>query len=516
MNNIQLSLFSSRINAICEEMGEVLRLSAFSTNIKDRLDFSCALFDANGQLCAQAAHIPVHLGSMAYAMQDIVEKISWSDGDMIVINDPYSGGTHLPDVTIIAPLFIHRVLTAFVVNRAHHADIGSTTPGSMPLSSSLAEEGLVISLEKIVNHSKLDEQLLSDICSNMSDKKASRGDFMAQISANKSGLKRLLELIEKMGKEGFEQAIIELNNYAKRIALSSLAAIPEGCYDFVDYLDDDGQDNYKLPINVSINVKAKEISIDFNGTSKQVPGNINCPLSVTAAAVYYVFRCLMPKQTPSCAGTFSLIKIVAPHGCLVNARFPAAVAAGNVETSTRIVDVILGALAKAIPDKIPAASYGTMNNVAMGSNVDRKNSGVQAWNYYETIGGGLGASPERDGLSAVQAHMTNTLNTPVESLEYHFPMLIKSYAIRRNSGGKGDYTGGNGIIRQYQMLQQTEITLLTERRNFSPWGLGGAESAMPGENWLDHQSLPAKTHFTAKAGQILTIKTPGGGGFGVK
>ncbi|MFK5893483.1 MAG: hydantoinase B/oxoprolinase family protein [Pseudomonadota bacterium] len=510
LNNIELSLFSSRLNAICEEMGEVLRLSAFSTNIKDRLDFSCALFDVHGQLCAQAAHIPVHLGSMAFAMADIVEKISWSDGDMIVINDPYSGGTHLPDVTIIAPLFIHGELTAFVVNRAHHADIGSSTPGSMPLSSSLTEEGLIISLEKIVNQSQLDEQLLSAICSHMGDKKASRGDFLAQISANKTGVKRLSQLIENMQKTSFKKATRQLNDYAKRIALSSLANIPEGYYDFIDYLDDDGQGNFKLPINVSINVKAKEITVDFTGTSGQVAGNINCPLSVTAAAVYYVFRCLMPKQTPACAGTFSLIKLLAPRGCLVNATFPAAVAAGNVETSTRIVDVILGALAKAIPEKIPAASYGTMNNVAMGNN------GKQPWNYYETIGGGLGASLHVNGLSAVQAHMTNTLNTPVESLEYHFPMRIIRYAIRQNSGGIGDYTGGNGIIRQYQMLQQTEITLLTERRGLAPWGLGGAASAIPGENWLDQQVLPAKTHFTAQAGQILTIKTPGGGGFSIK
>ncbi len=516
LNNIELSLFSSRINAICEEMGEVLRLSSFSTNIKDRLDFSCALFDAKGQLCAQAAHIPVHLGSMAYAMQDIVEKINWFDGDMIVINDPYKGGTHLPDVTIIAPLFFNGILTAFIVNRAHHADIGSPTPGSMPLSSSLAEEGLVISLEKIVSNFELNEQLLTDICFHMGDKISSRGDFMAQISANKSGLKRLTRLIEKMGKSTFNQAVEQLNDYARRFALSSLATIPEGRYDFTDYLDDDGQANHKLVINVCIEIKPKEIIIDFSGTCDQVSGNINCPISVTAAAVYYVFRCLMPKQTPACAGTFSLIKLLAPQGSLVNALFPAAVAAGNVETSTRIVDVILGALSKAIPDKIPAASYGTMNNVAMGNNNKGTNKTGQNWNYYETIGGGLGASSNTDGLSAIQAHMTNTLNTPVESLEYHFPLRIISYSIRQNSGGKGDYTGGNGIIRQYEMLQQTEITLLTERRRYAPWGLAGAESGLVGENYLDQQVLPAKTHFIAKTGQILTIKTPGGGGFGAK
>jgi len=515
LNNIELSLFSSRINAICEEMGEVLRLSAFSTNIKDRLDFSCAIFDANGQLCAQAAHIPVHLGSMAYAMQDIVGQVVWKPGDMVAINDPYKGGTHLPDVTIIAPLFNQSnnnkaELIAFVVNRAHHADIGASTPGSMPLSSSLREEGLVISLEKVVKQSVLDEELLTQICFPMGNKDASRGDFVAQISANKSGLKRLADLIDNMGTTLFNNAVGQLNQYGRRIAESSLATIPCGHYHFTDFLDDDGQGNSKLPISVAIDVNSKEINVDFSGTTEQVSGNINCPLSVTAAAVYYVFRCLMPKHTPACAGTFSLIKLYAPVGCLVNATFPAAVAAGNVETSTRIVDTLLGALAKAVAEKIPAASYGTMNNVAMGSNDG------QPWNYYETIGGGLGASFNANGLSAVQAHMTNTLNTPVESLEYHFPMRIKSYSIRRNSGGTGSCTGGDGIIREYEMLQKTEITLLTERRSHSPWGLWGGEFAKNGENYLDQKELPGKVHFSAQPGQILSIYTPGGGGYNIK
>ncbi|MFK5986981.1 MAG: hydantoinase B/oxoprolinase family protein [Pseudomonadota bacterium] len=522
LNNIELSLFSSRINAICEEMGEVLRLSAFSPNIKDRLDFSCAIFDASGQLCAQAAHIPVHLGSMAYAMQDIVSQVTWLEGDMIVLNDPYKGGTHLPDVTIIAPLFLatnsqsnranKKQLIAFIVNRAHHADIGASTPGSMPLSSSLEEEGLILSLEKIVQNFQLDKNILSSICNHMSDKTASGGDFMAQISANKAGLARLKELITSMQSSSFKQAVEQLNSYAERIALSSITTIPSGKYEFIDYLDDDGQGKQQIAIQVSIEVSEKQINVDFSGTEKQVSGNINCPLSVTAAAVYYVFRCLMPDYTPACAGTFSLIHIKAPKGCLINAIYPAAVAAGNVETSTRIVDVLLGALVKAIPDKIPAASYGTMNNIAMGNNQSQR----QAWNYYETIGGGMGASFNANGLTAVQAHMTNTLNTPVESLEYHFPMRIKSYSIRQNSGGIGDFTGGNGIIRQYEMLQQTEVTLLTERRINAPWGLGGAINAQSGENWLDQKRLVGKTHFTAEPGQVLTIKTPGGGGFSVK
>jgi len=511
MNSIELSIFSSRIEAVCEEMGEVLRFSAFSPNIKDRLDFSCAVFDGQGELCAQAAHIPVHLGSMAYAMQDIVNQIKWDAGDMVVLNDPYMGGTHLPDVTMIAPLFVDDELCAFIVNRAHHADIGATSPGSMPLSTSLNEEGLVISPRKLIKTGELDEDYFKFITSHMSCNDSARGDFLAQISANQTGLKRLDSLLNEIGHQQFNQALGELNDYAERVANSALSEIPNGEYDFVDYMDDDGMGYEKIPINAKVKVMDGEISVDFSGTSKQVKGNINCPLSVAAAAVYYAFRCLMPTHTPACAGTFRHIRLSAPKGCLVNAIFPAAVAAGNVETSTRVVDVVLGALQKALPDAIPAASYGSMNNIAMGGKAE---AGYPVWNYYETIAGGMGANNSYDGLSAVQAHMTNTLNTPIESLEYHFPLRVNTYSLNHQSGGQGKHQGGLGVIRAMQFLQDTQVTLLTERRLFAPWGLEQGSSGRCGENYLDDKKLAGKTQFLAKAGQVLTIKTPGGGGWG--
>lgn len=511
MNSIELSIFSSRIEAVCEEMGEVLRFSAFSPNIKDRLDFSCAVFDGQGELCAQAAHIPVHLGSMAYAMQNIVTQISWQAGDMVVLNDPYMGGTHLPDVTMIAPLFFQNTLVAFIVNRAHHADIGATAPGSMPLSRHLQEEGLVISPRKLIKGGQLDQTYLQQITSHMADHESAQGDFMAQISANQTGIKRLQNLLQEIQLDKFQLALGELNDYAERVAATALSEIPNGEYEFVDYMDDDGMGKQDIPIAAKISVTEAGIAVDFKGTSAQVEGNINCPLSVAAAAVYYVFRCLMPTHTPACAGTFRAIRLSAPEGCLINARFPAAVAAGNVETSTRVVDVILGALQSAIPDAIPAASYGTMNNIAMGgkANIDQP-----AWNYYETIAGGMGANRDFDGLNAVQAHMTNTLNTPVESLEYHFPLRILQYALHEQSGGKGLHSGGMGVIRRMQFLQETEVTLLTERRLRAPWGLQEGDDAKCGENCLDGEKIAGKAQFIAQAEQVLTIKTPGGGGFG--
>ena len=525
MNAIELSVFVSRIESICEEMGAVLRRSAFSPNIKDRLDYSCAVFDGEGALCAQAAHIPVHLGSMAYAMADIVKTQSWCKGDMLVLNNPYLGGTHLPDVTMIAPVFSSDVSAdsvrrddqpiAFVVNRAHHADIGADTPGSMPLSHSLLEEGIIISPTYIMHNGRVEETIVQQITASMSRPDSSRGDFLAQISANQTGVIRLNELITQMQPEHFTAALEHLNDYGERVARASLAKIPEGVYQFHDYLDDDGAGAKNIKIAVTIGIEKKQIKIDFTGTDAQVRGNINCPLSVAAAAVYYVFRCLMPPQTPACAGTFRMIELMAPEGCLLNAQYPAAVAAGNVETSMRVVDVVLGALAQASGEQmaniIPAASYGSMNNIAMGSREDNAH-----WDYYETIGGGLGASQAFPGISGVQAHMTNTLNTPIESLEHHFPLRITRYCLRESSGGQGMHAGGQGLIREVEFLQPAQITLLTERRVYSPWGLAGGENGQVGENSLDGEILPGKTFFSVQAGQKLTIKTPGGGGWGVK
>jgi N-methylhydantoinase B len=509
MNPIELSLFSSRIAAVCDEMGAVLQRAALSSNIKDRLDFSCAVFDPEGRLCAQAAHIPVHLGSMAYAMRDIVGGVAWQAGDIVIVNDPYLGGTHLPDVTLIAPLFVDGVLAGYVANRAHHADIGALTPGSMPISRSLEEEGVVIPPTHLLRAGRLEESLLNAILARTANPSHGHGDFAAQISANHSGVRRLDELVKEMGIEQYFGALDALNGYAERLAENTLKAIPDGTYTFRDVMDDDGLGHRDVAIVATVNVAAGRAHVDFTGTDRQVAGNINCPISVAAAGVYYVFRCLMPDFVPDCAGSFRPITLSAPPGCLLNARHPAAVAAGNVETSTRVVDAVMGALAQAIPERIPAASQGSMNNIAMGSR-----RGSRSWDYYETLGGGMGAGPHGGGLSAVQTHMTNTRNTPVESLEMHFPLRIRRYAVRRGSGGAGRRCGGDGLVREFEFLEDTEVTLLSERRNHRPWGLQGGGEGAAGSNWLMGKLLPGKVSLHAHAGECLVVNTPGGGGWG--
>jgi N-methylhydantoinase B len=508
---ISLSIFANRIDAICSEMGATLQKSAFSPNIRDRLDYSCAIFDVAGELCAQAAHIPVHLGSMAFAMRDVVSAFDWSAGDMMVLNDPYKGGTHLPDVTLISPVFINNDLIGFVANRAHHADIGSETPGSMPLSSSLSEEGLIIEPALIVKNGEIEKSYFDELMKNMRNPQESAGDFIAQIAANRRGLKRLEALIAKMGANEYQQSLQYLNQYASTLAKNSLLDIAEGDYFFEDVLDDDGQGNLDIVIRARVSFASGDITVDFSGSAEQVAGNINCPLSVTAAAVYYAFRCLMPPQTPACAGSFQNIKLIAPPNSVVNASYPAAVAAGNVETSTRIVDVILGALAKALPDKIPAASHGSMNNLAMGHVGDDKHA---AWDYYETIGGGMGASIVTDGLDAVQTHMTNTLNTPIEALEMKYPLRVNRYQIRTGSAGIGKHKGGEGLIREYEFLAPAQITILSERRRHQPWGLANGKNAATGKNLLNGKRLQAKQSIKVKQGDVICIYTAGGGGFG--
>ncbi len=512
MNAIELTLFSSRLNAVCDEMGMVLRRAAFSPNIRDRLDFSCAIFDLNGDLCAQAAHIPVHLGSMAYAMRDVIDRLEWSQGDMVVFNDPFLGGTHLPDVTLVAPVFVDGVLQGFVANRAHHADIGADSPGSMPLSSTLQQEGLILQPDYLLKAGRWREHTRERLAGATRNPTESLGDFNAQISANHAGVERLAHFIRQTaasaGADAFQAGIEALNEYGERLSRRMLHEIPDGLYRFEDVMDDDGQGTRNILIRVAVTVDKDRCWLDFSETAQQVAGNINCPLSVTAAAVYYVFRCLMPKQTPACAGIFRPIEIKAPPGTLLNARRPAAVAAGNVETSTRVVDVVMGALAQAIPERIPAASHGSMNNLAMGSDRGR------VWDYYETIGGGMGAGAAHHGLSAVQTHMTNTLNTPIEVIESLFPLQITEYAIREDSGGSGRHRGGEGVVRSWKFLQATQLTLLTERRAHAPWGLHGGGPGSRGRNLLNGVELPAKCHLHVDADDELRIETPGGGGFG--
>lgn len=515
MNPIELSLFSSRVSAICDEMGIVLRRTAFSPNIKDRLDFSCALFGPSGELFAQAAHIPVHLGSMAFAMGGIVEEVAWQPGDLLAVNDPYLGGTHLPDVTLVSPVFFHAQgglggaarLIGFVANRAHHANIGCDTPGSMPVSSTLEEEGVVIPPTLIVRDGKLlpEASLLPEIDNVLS------GDFAAQAGANQVGVERLTQLVNKIGDTAYRAAMEQLNDYADRITQSVITKLTPGLSVFSDTLDDDGKGSKNIKLEVSLRILDSHVELDFSGCSDQVPGNLNCPEAVAAAASYYCFRCLMPAEVPACAGLFRRIKLITRKGSIVNANRPAAVAAGNVETSTRLVDLVFGALAMTLPDRIPAASQGTMNNVAMGY-IDA-NSG-ERWDYYETIAGGSGGGPNFPGLHAVHSHMTNTLNTPIESLEMNYPLRIHRYEKRKGSGGVGLNPGGEGVIRQYEFLQSAQLSLLTERRLRGPWGLAGGGDGAVGVNLLNGEAIPAKCNLAVAAGDVLTLITPGAGGWG--
>lgn len=506
VNSIELSLFVSRIQSICREMGAVLQYSAFSPNIRDRLDFSCAVFDADGELCAQAAHIPVHLGSMAYAMRDIVSRFQWQDGDVLVLNDPYLGGTHLPDITLLAPVFNGPHLLGFAANRAHHADIGARTPGSMPLTQTIYEEGVLIPPGLLYQGTRLNDATLEELLQRVHVPERTRADLSAQVSSVRKGVRLLQTLIKDSGATQFKLMLTELNHYAEALALTAISEIPAGIYVCRDVMDDDGFGDHDIPISATIHISGNRVTVDFEGTADQVRGNINCPLSVTAAAVYYCFYCLMPKQTPACSGCFRPIEIRAQSGSLVNAVHPAAVTAGNVETSTRLVDVILGALATALPERIPAASHGSMNNIAMGTST---------WDYYETLGGGMGAGPVTDGMHAVQTHMTNTLNTPIEILEMNYPLRIIEYGIRGQSGGTGRHRGGNGLVRKYLFLQDCSVTMLSERRRHPPPGLQGGTAGTAAVNALNGTILPGKFTVQAAAGDILTVKTGGGGGWGM-
>ncbi|MGE0384591.1 MAG: hydantoinase B/oxoprolinase family protein [Gammaproteobacteria bacterium] len=500
-----MSLFAARTASICDEMGAVLRHAAFSPNIKDRLDYSCAVFDRHGRMIAQAAHIPVHLGSMAHAMQGIVAATDWHPGDVLILNDPYLGGTHLPDVTLVAPVFAAGRICAFVAARAHHADIGCPTPGSMPLARRLDEEGVVIPPSLLVRAGVPDERWFAALLGHMRDPALSRGDFSAQAGAVSRGVERVAALAAATGSGGFDRAADALQDYGETLARSLFAGLPRGTYSYTDLLDGDGFDALDIPIRVQVRLDTDGAQVDFGGTAAQVPGNVNCPLSVTAAAVYYVFFCLMPPGTPLCAGSLRPVSIAAPAGTLVNARPPAAVAAGNVETSTRIVDALLGALWQAIPARIPAASHGSMNNLAMGG---------ERWSYYETIGGGMGAHAAAAGQDAVQTHMTNTRNTPIEVLEADFPLRVVRYAIRRGSGGSGRHRGGDGIVREYEFRADATVTVLGERRRHGPWGTAGGSAGAPARTLLNGAALPAKIGFDVRAGDRLRIETAGGGGWG--
>ena len=518
---VSLEIFRSALTAIAEEMGAVLTRSGYSPNIKERRDFSCALFDRQGRMVAQAAHIPVHLGAMpdsvAAALKEFTE---FQPGDVIALNDPYYGGTHLPDITLIMPIYVsdagEQRLAGFAANRAHHADVGGMSAGSMPVATELYQEGVIIPPIKLWERSEPNRAALALILRNVRTPDERRGDLAAQVAANRTAERRLQEVVERYGLAVVEEHIEALIAYAERITRQTIAGIPDGRYEFTDWMDDDGFSDEPIPIKATVTVAGSDLTVDFTGSSPQVRGSVNAVAAVAKSATYYCVRCLMPEDAPANHGTFVPVTIIAPEGTVVNARAPRPVAGGNVETSQRITDVVLGALALALPDVIPAAGQGTMNNVTAGGWDPRSD---QPFAYYETMGGGMGARPGLDGLSGVHVHMSNTLNTPVEAFEYAYPMRIVEYSLRDGSGGQGSATGGDGLIRTIGFEVPTEVTLLSERRKLAPYGLQGGEHGQAGENVLIHtdgseERLPGKISFTADTGERLSIRSPGGGGWG--
>ncbi len=515
MDAARLEVFKHLFASVAEEMGGVLRRTGFSPNIKERRDFSCALFDAHAQLVAQAAHIPVHLGAMPLSVRTCAEALDLGPGDVAAMNDPFRGGTHLPDITLVTPIFVNGLPMGFTASRAHHADVGGAEPGSMSPSSELYQEGIVIPPVLLVRGGETNRGVWDMLLANVRTPDERAGDLRAQLAANRKGVERAGELAEKYGRARIEEAQVALLAYSESVMRQRIRGLPDGVYRFVDRMDDDGVTDEAVEIHVAVTIRGDEVVVDFTGTSGQRPGAINAVEAITLSAVYYVFRCLVGLDIPSNSGCLAPIRVVGPDGTVVNARRPAAVAAGNVETSQRIVDVLLGALAGATPDRVPAASQGTMNNLTIGGwDPERQ----RPFAYYETIAGGTGGRPDRPGSSAVHSHMTNTLNTPVEALEYAYPLRVRRYEIRRGSGGAGRYPGGDGIRRDVELLAPARAAILSERRRFPPYGLEGGQPGCVGRNVLlrsgHERELPGKTSLDVYPGDVVSIRTPGGGGHG--
>jgi len=519
---IDVEVFNKLFSSIADEMGIILARSSFSSNIKERRDFSCAIFDARGDLVAQAAHIPVHLGAMPMTLSCVLADMRLQPGDMIITNDPYKGGSHLPDITLIEPVFAtssHDRTSQdplfYVVNRAHHADVGGTNPGSMGLAVHLEEEGYVISPTLLYSQGIYNQTFMHDFLHNVRNPEERLGDLRAQRASLARGRKRLQEVLEKYTVDHVFSILEELKEYAERLMQNVIKKLPDGLYSYTDYLDDSGKGSGPVPIRVDLKIQDSTIIADFSHSGDQTNTPINTVRSVVMSATAYVFQCLVGEGHPINQGSYRPLQIKTKPGSIVDATHPAPVAAGNVETSQRIVDVLLGALAQAIPERIPAASSGSMNNIAIGG---KKNHSGQEFSYYETIGGGMGGRPTLDGLSGIHTHMTNTMNTPIEALEHSYPLIIEQYGLRRNSGGNGLHRGGDGIIRSYRFLKKAHVSLLTERRKLAPYGLAGGEHGLIGENILfrnkKRKKLAGKIIFEVEEDDLLIIKTPGGGGWG--
>jgi len=557
---VELEIFKNLYHSIAEEMGAALRRTAFSPNIKERRDYSCAVFDGDGAVIAMGDHMPVHLGSMPMSVRAAIAACAMEPGDVVMLNDPFRGGTHLPDITLVAPVYLEargRVARGYmskgrrgqeslrlprqtkppfyVASRAHHADVGGSYPGSMGLCREIYQEGFRIPPVKIMRAGVIERDVLALLLNNVRTPEEREGDLGAQIAACHTGAERLREVCSRYGVGRAKATAEDLQDYSEELMSAFLQRVPAGVYRAEDFLDNDGITGRPVKIAVTLTVEGKQrshgreqglsvprmrprpvVTVDFSGSDPQVEGSVNAVEAITFSACFYVFRCLLVEDVPATAGLMRPIQVIAPAGTIVNARPPAAVAGGNVETSQRIVDVLLRALAQAVPDRIPAAASGTMNNLTFGG-IDPRAGDPFA--YYETIAGGMGARPDRAGVSGVHTHMTNSLNTPAEALEYAYPLRIRRYSLRQGSGGNGKHRGGDGIIREIEVLTDCEVTLLSDRREHGPWGLAGGSDGNRGTASVIRlagsvDALPGKFSTRLRKGERIRIETPGGGGWG--
>jgi N-methylhydantoinase B len=517
---ISFEVFRNAFISVAEEMGATLVRTAYSPNIKERRDCSAAAFDVKGQMISQAEHIPVHLGAMPESVKAALQLFpaaDWKQGDAIILNDPFEGGTHLPDITLISAVIFEGRVAGFVANRAHHADVGGSAPGSMPgAATEIYQEGVRIPPIHLVKGGTIDPGLWRLLLANVRTPSEREGDLRAQIAANATGVTRFESILTKYTESVVSTFFEEFHEYSRHRMLQQLRHMPKGDFAFSDYMDNDGISAKPVELKVTVSIKGDQIVFDFTGSDQQTRGNVNAPLAVTLSCSYYVLRCVTDPTIPVNAGCYSPLKVIAPKGSVLNPHPPAAVSAGNVETSQRIVDVLFGALKDALPDRIPAASQGTMNNLTVGGVVPKTS---QVFTFYETIGGGLGARPMKKGIDGIHSHMTNTANTPIEALESAYPLRVECYHLLPESGGKGKYRGGGGIRRDIKVLaDHAVVSIQSERRRFSPWGLQGGLPGNVGKNRHWHngkwKEIPGKVTLMVENGDIISIQTPGGGGFG--
>jgi N-methylhydantoinase B/oxoprolinase/acetone carboxylase alpha subunit len=504
---VEFEVFKNLFLSIAEEMGVTLCRTGFSPNIKERLDYSCAVYDAKGDTIAQGDHMPVHLGAMPLSVKAAIDAVSMSPGDTVMLNDPFHGGTHLPDITLVSPVYLHardRRPLFFVANRAHHSDVGGMSPGSMPVAREIYQEGLILPPVTLVRRGRIVRDVMAVLLANVRTPDEREGDLTAQIAANRVAELRLRETVARYGRPRTLAYASALQDYTARVVAAAIRAIPDGRYEFEDALDDDGFGETPVKIRAAITISGGRATVDFTGSDPQVAGSVNANYAMTLSACLYAFRCLVQDDVLYNAGVARPLTVIAPAGTIVNAQRPAAVAGGNVETSQRITDVVFGALGRALPDRLPAASQGTMNNVTFGGTDPRTG---KRFAYYETLGGGMGGRQGLAGLSGVHTHMSNTRNTPVEAIEHYLPLRIRRYALRTGSGGAGAFPGGDGLVREYEFLTDTSVTVISERRRKSPYGVQGGSPGSPGRNTLirDGREQPLRGKVFGSSAQFYSF-----------